>query len=207
TPTPTTTPTPPATVAITKTADAASVSAGSQIGFTVTLTNSTGGTAIGLSVTDNLPAGTGVNWIIDAGNTDPGWSVNGSPPNQTLDYTPTILSGNTSTTAHVVCNTTSGSCDTYINTASFSTSNDGSGQDTASETVNCATVTITKTADAASVSAGSQIGFTVTLSNSAAGTAAGLSVSDNLPAGTDVNWTIDAVNTDPGWSVTGSPPN
>jgi uncharacterized repeat protein (TIGR01451 family) len=63
------------TVSITKTADAASVSAGSQIGFTVTLTNSTSGTATGLSVSDNLPAGTDVNWTIDAGNTSPGWSV------------------------------------------------------------------------------------------------------------------------------------
>ena len=174
TPTPTETPTPPATVAITKTADAASVSAGSQFGFTVTLNNSTGGTATGLSVTDNLPAGTGVNWSIDAGNTDPGWSVSGSPPNQTLDYTPTTLAGNTSTMAHVVSSTTGNSCGTYNNTASFTTSNDGSGQNTASETVSCATVAITETADAPSVSAGSQIGFSVTLSNSTAGTAAGL---------------------------------
>jgi uncharacterized repeat protein (TIGR01451 family) len=94
-----------ATVSITKTSDAASASAGSQIGFTVTLSNSTAGTATGLTVTDNLPAGTDVNWSIDAGNTDPGWSVNGSPPNQTLDYTPTTLDGNTSTTTHVVSTT------------------------------------------------------------------------------------------------------
>src|SRR5439155_874935 len=181
--------------------------AGSQIGFTVTLTNSSETAATGLSVTDNLPAGTGVNWSIDAGNTDPGWSVSGSPPTQSLVYSPTILAGNSSTTAHVVSTTTSGSCGTYDNTASFTTDNDGSGSASASETVLCAAVNITKTADAPSVSAGSQIGFTVTLSNVGAGTATGLIVTDSLSAGTDVNWTIDAGNTDPGRSVSGSPPN
>src|SRR5439155_345969 len=196
-----------AAVNITKTADAPSVSAGSQIGFTVTLSNVGAGTATGLIVTDSLSAGTDVNWTIDSGNTDPGWSVSGSPPNQSLGYTPTTLAGVSSTHAHVVRNTTSASCGTYNNTASFSTGNDGSGEASASENVLCATVAISKTADDASVSAGSQIGFTVTLSNGSAGTATGLSVTDSLPAGTDVSWTIDAGNTDPGWSVSGSPPN
>ena len=194
-------------VSISKTADAAVVSAGSQIGFTITLTNSTSGTATGLQVNDPLPAATGVSWTIDAGNTSAGWAVTGTPPDQSLVYTPTTLTGNTTTTAHVVSNTTSDSCGTYNNAASFRTHNDGSGFASASTTVLCATVAITKTADAASVSAGSQIGFTVTLTNSTAGTATGLSVTDNLPAGTDINWTIDAGNTDPGWSVNGSPPN
>src|SRR4030095_1717362 len=137
TPTATFTPTPtvPPDVSITKTADAASVSSGSQIGFSVTLTNSSETTATGLSVTDNLPPGADVNWTIDNGNTDPGWSVSGSPPNQSLVYSPTTLSGNTSTTAHVVSTTTNNSCGSYNNTASFSTDNDGSGEASASETV------------------------------------------------------------------------
>jgi uncharacterized repeat protein (TIGR01451 family) len=194
-------------VSISKTADAAVVSAGSQIGFTITLTNSTSGAATGLQVSDNLPSGIGVSWTIDPGNTSAGWSVSGTPSNQILVYSPTTLAGNSSTTAHVVSNTTSDSCRTYNNTASFRTHNDGSGFASASTTVLYATVAITKTADAASVSAGSQIGFTVTLTNSTAGTATGLSVTDNLPAGTDITWIIYAGNTDPGWSVNGSPPN
>src|SRR5207248_2376366 len=207
TPTPTSTPTPPPDVSVTKTADAASVSAGSQIGFTVTLANSSVTTATGLSVTDDLPAGTGVDWSIDAGNSDPGWSVSGSPPSQSLVYTPTTLDGNTTTTAHVVSGTTGESCGTYDNTVNFTTDNDGSGSASDSETVLCATVAISKAADAVCVNDGSQIAFTVTLSNSTAGTATGLSVTDPLPAGAGVEWTIDAGNTDPGWSVSGSPPN
>jgi uncharacterized repeat protein (TIGR01451 family) len=99
----------------------------------------------------------------------------------------------------VVSNTTGNICGTYNNAASFRTSNNGTGLASASVTVLCATVSITKTSDAASVSADSQIGFTVTLSNSTAGTATGLTVIDNLPAGTDVNWSIDAGNSDPGF--------
>src|SRR5947207_1781600 len=143
TPTPTPTPTTAPAVTIAKTADAVSVSAGSQIGFTVTLSNSSAGAATGLSVTDTLPGGTEVNWTIDAGNTDPGWSVSGSPPNQSLVYSPTTLAGNTSTTAHVVSDTTSNSCGTYDNTASFTTDNGGSGEASNSETVICPTPTPT----------------------------------------------------------------
>src|SRR4029077_19354271 len=157
--------------------------------------------------TDNLPAGTGVIWTIDACNTDPGWSVSGTPPNQSLVYSLTTLAGSTSSKAHVVSNTTSASCGTYNNTASCTTDNDGSDEAMASEVVLCAATSISKVADDASVSAGSQIGFTVTLSNGSAGTATGLSVTDNLPAGTGVIWTIDAGNSDPGWVVTGVPPN
>jgi uncharacterized repeat protein (TIGR01451 family) len=134
----------PASVAITKTADAASVGAGSQIGFTVTLTNSGAGAATGLAVTDALPAGSGVNWSIDGANTDAGWSVSGSPPNQSLVYSPTVLAGNSSTHVHTISATTGASCGTYDNTASFTTDNGGSGQDSASETVSCGTITVVK---------------------------------------------------------------
>jgi hypothetical protein len=94
----------------------------------VTLTNAGATAATGLSVTDNLPSGTGVDWSIDAANSDAGWSVAGSPPNESLVYSPTTLDGNASTHVHVVSGTTNGSCGTYNNTASFTTGNDGSGQ-------------------------------------------------------------------------------
>ena len=113
------------TLTIDKTADAATVEAGSPAGFTVALANSGSNTAHGLSVTDNLPSGTGVDWSIDAANTDPGWSISGSPPSEHLVYTPTTLGGNATTHVHVTTNTTSGTCGaTLSNTASF-TSSDG----------------------------------------------------------------------------------
>src|SRR5919201_2009705 len=60
---------------------------------------------------------------------------------------------------------------------------------------------ISKTADAASVSAGDPIGFTISVSNPGPGTALGVAVSDPLPTGTGISWTVDAANSDNGCSV------
>ena len=141
-------------VAITKTADSSYVSGGAQVGFNVTLTNNGFATAMGLSVTDNLPGGASTNWSIDVGNSDAGWSVSGSPPTQSLVYTPTALNAGASTHVHVT-SSTSGACASTVsldNTASFTTSNDGSGQASASVSVLCPPVSagpVTVTATAA----------------------------------------------------------
>src|SRR5207249_10796366 len=119
-----------------KTAGATSVNAGSQMGVTVTLGNQGSGQATGLAVTDGLPAGTGVSWTIDAPNTDPGWSVSGSPPNQSLAYSIKTLAGHASTSVHVVSATSNGSCGGYNNTASFTADNTGPASAAASATVN-----------------------------------------------------------------------
>ena len=113
-----------ANVSITKTADAPVVPYGSQIGFTVRLTNNSSFTATGLTFTDNLPAAPGVSWSVDGANTDAGWSVSGSPPNQSLVYSPTTLAGGTTTRAHVISNTTTATCgSTLSNMAAFAISN------------------------------------------------------------------------------------
>src|SRR5262249_3932859 len=122
-------------------------------------------------------------------------------------YTPTTLAGNTSTHVHVVSQTSASSCKTYANTASFSSSNAGTGNSSTSVQVVCPSLSITKTTDAASVSAGSQIGSVVTLARASAATAAGLAVTDSLPSGTGVSWSIDGANRASGWSVTGSAPS
>src|SRR4029079_13024614 len=54
-----------------------------------------------------------------------------------------------------------------------------------------ANVTISKTADDGSVDAGDPIGFTISWGNSGAGKATGVVVSDTLPAGGDLDWSID----------------
>jgi uncharacterized repeat protein (TIGR01451 family) len=95
--------------------------------------------------------------------------------------------------------TSAQACSTYDNTASVTTSNDGS--DTASASIVCrpASLLVTKTADAAAVVAGAPIGFTVTISNQGTGAASGVSLSDALPAGNSASpvvWAIaaDSVN-------------
>jgi uncharacterized repeat protein (TIGR01451 family) len=187
---------------IAKTADTPATP-GEQIGFIVELVNSGPGNATGIALTDALPSGADVSWTVDAGDSDPGWSVSGSPPNQTV-VAPATLNGGSATHVHVVSNTTTNSCGSYDNTASFTAAGGLSGSDSASTTVSC--VTITKTADAASAGAGTQIGFTVNLTNiSSIVDATGLSVTDPLPSGAGVDWTIQS--SDAGWSISGSPPN
>src|SRR4029077_7483987 len=69
---------------ITKTADAATVNAGQPIGFTVTLTNSGLGDATGVTISDPLPGGNGVNWSIDTNTPSGSCVIMGSAPSQAL---------------------------------------------------------------------------------------------------------------------------
>jgi len=59
-------------------------------------------------------------------------------------------------------------------------------------------VTVTTTPDAATVTAGSPIGFTITVSNSALAVANNVSLNTTLPGGTNVSWTISPVYTGQG---------
>jgi YVTN family beta-propeller protein len=79
-------------------------------------------------------------------------------------------------------------------------------------TIAAPSLSITKTADKSIVNAGNPIGYTITMSNGAApgtGTATNTVLSDPLPAGTNVNWTISPPYTGPGTcSITAAaPPN
>ena len=128
----------PAVIDITKSADDATVTSGDQIGFTVTVTNTGAGTALGVTVDDPLPAGTGIDWSIDGGTSDDGWSITGSVPDQTLSFGPATLAAGDSSTVHVVSDTGDDSCGTYLNIASVTTSNDGSDEAGAStDVVDC----------------------------------------------------------------------
>ncbi len=63
--------------------------------------------------------------------------------------------------------------------------------------VNCAAIDVEKVADDDSVSAGDQIGFTVTLKNTGEGEAKGIQFTDALPAG--LSWSISPASA--GWSI------
>jgi uncharacterized repeat protein (TIGR01451 family) len=179
---------------ISKTADAASVSAGDDIGFTVTLTNTGAGDATGVSISDPLPGGTGVDWSIDSNTPASSCSITGTAPTQTLSCGPATVASGGSITVHVTSHTTSASCGTYDNTASFTTTNDGTGNASASTTVDCPDVFVTKTADAPLVEGGDAIGFLITVGNNGPGTANGVTLTDTLPANGGLDWTIDLID-------------
>ncbi|HKC28264.1 MAG TPA: hypothetical protein VKB75_09655, partial [Jatrophihabitans sp.] len=184
-----------ANLTLTKTADSPTVDAGQQIGFTVTAANSSAagtGIARGVVIDDPLPAGAGVSWSIPAGG-PANCAVNGNAPTQVLHCTGVDLPAGQSESVHVVSSTAFASCKAYNNTASLTTTNGGPLTKSASTTVQCPALTLTKTADASTADAGAQIGFTITAQNSAAagtGTAHGVVINDPLPAGAGINWSL-----------------
>ncbi|MFP5361742.1 MAG: DUF11 domain-containing protein [Thermoleophilia bacterium] len=184
---------------LTKVADDAVVSAGDQIGFTITVSNSAGGTAAGVTISDALPTGSGVSWTIDAGGSDTGCSI----ASNTLSCSFGSLAPNASKKVHVVSPTTSASCKTYSNTASANATNHAQVQASASTTVNCGDIELTKVADAATVSAGDQVGFVITATNGGSGEARGVTVTDNLSATAGLSWSV-AAGSDAGCSITGA---
>ncbi len=92
------------------------------------------------------------------------------------------------------------------NTATFTTTNDGTDEASDSTEVLCSDVTITKTADNAKVNAGEDIGFTVTVTNGGTGLAKGGQI-DGLPpvVGTGVDWVLDVAGSDATCAITGTP--
>ena len=179
----------PPNLTLSKTADSATVSAGSQIGFVVTLRNTGVGPATTVAINDPLPGGSGVSWSLAAPVT--GWSITGTAPSQTLAFSAASFAAGANTSVHVVSSTTSASCATYKNVAKATLGN-GSAPDSAVATtiVNCSSLGITKTPATQTVSAGTSFSWTVTLTNSGAGTAAGATINDPLPALTGVSYAI-----------------
>ena len=69
----------------------------------------------------------------------------------------------------MIATTDAADCGDVYNTAAVTTTNDGDDSDTAVVDVNCGAIEVVKTADADSVVAGDQVGFTVTLRNTGEG--------------------------------------
>src|SRR5947209_6860139 len=201
----------PASIKIVKTADAAQVNAGDQIGFTLTVLNSGGGAAYGVNLSDVLPTNAGLSWTIESQGS--GWGSGASKcviVSGTLSCGPvTVPAGTTQAastfTVHVISPTTKATgADPCLeaggnvnNTGHVTTSNDGSDDSSAYVCVKTASIQIVKSADQTVVNAGDQIGFTLTVSNSGGGDAYGVNLSDVLPTNTGLDWTID--NQGSGW--------
>jgi hypothetical protein len=130
-------------LSFTKTADAASVPAGSPIGYTIGVFNH-GSLITPLNISDPLPNGTGINWSISP-YTGPGiCNVTGAVGSQMLncDFSgvPPGLASGAGQTVHVTSLTTASSCGTYSSTATVSSSAYSySTTASASTTVTCST--------------------------------------------------------------------
>src|SRR5439155_211979 len=142
----------------------------------------------------------GLSWIIASQGA--GWGGSCSISAGTLSCGPVTVPAGTTQAAstfkvHITSTTTAatggvcpGGSGLVNNTGTVTTTNDGSGQSSASTCVAGPSIKILKTADAAQVNAGEQIGFTLTVWNSGSGDAKGATLSDPLPTNAGLNWQI-----------------
>jgi RHS repeat-associated protein/uncharacterized repeat protein (TIGR01451 family) len=172
----------PPSLSVTKTPDAATVNSTDTVGFTITVSNASGaGSAYGVVLSDTLPDSS-LPWTTNAG------TINGGVLTDSIG---SLLAGH-SATVHVSAATPSGYHATLNNTATATSSNGAAASGSGSETVLAPSLSVTKTPDAATVSAGGTAGFTITVSNaSGAGTAYSVVLSDTLPD-SSLPWTTDA---------------
>jgi uncharacterized repeat protein (TIGR01451 family) len=181
-----------------KTADNQLVDAGDPIGFKITVGNGNGGTATNVTLSDPLPQGTGeIVWAIDSQPAGNPCSLDSQTNPQTLSCSFGDLAANTSMSVHVTATTSFTECTTYDNTATASADNADSVPASASIECRKPALSVTKTADQGTVTAGDPIGFSVTVANSNAagtGTAKNVTLDDPLPAGTGtgVTWSLDS---------------
>ena len=175
---------PPATIEITKDANPVGpVNAGESIGFDVIVHNNGTQTTLGVSVNDPLPAG--IDWTLGTVTGGASCQITGPVGTEVLTCTKASLAADASFTVHVSGPTDAADCGTVSNTASVATTNDGTDSDGASVVVNCPDIKVTKTPDGGSVNAGDPITWTIKVENIGAGTATGVVLTDNLPAGID----------------------
>src|SRR5436189_220728 len=187
-----------AAIDVAKSADQGTVDAGDPIGYVITVSNSGAGTAKNVTVSDTVPTNAGLSWSIDAGGSDAGCSISVG----TLTCAFGSLGSGATRHVHITSPTTAATCGTVDNSATVTTTNDGSDHvDHVQITVNCPHLAITKTADAASVDAGDPIGFVITVTNTGAGTAKNVTVTDPLPTNAGLSWSIDAGGSDSGCSI------
>jgi len=116
----------PPVLAVTKAADAASVTAGSGVGFAVTVANTGTGRALGVILDDPLPAATGVEWAVSPAYAGPGTcSVTGAPPAQTLACSFGDMDPGATATVRVASATSAATAGTLVNVATARADNAG----------------------------------------------------------------------------------
>ncbi|TMB89274.1 MAG: DUF11 domain-containing protein, partial [Chloroflexi bacterium] len=165
------------------------------------------GAATDVTVDDPLPSGTGVDWSIDTQPAQGSCTITGAAGSQTLTCSLGTLESGASVFVHITSGTSFDPNADYTqtnqglpigfplpNTATVSASNAPSASSSATIVVQAPVLAITKTADAAAVTVGDKVGFTIVVSNSDAdgtGLAKSVSVNDPLPAGSGADWSID----------------
>jgi hypothetical protein len=191
----------------TKNADANFVGVGSPIGYTIGFRNNAApgtGAAIAAMLNDPLP-GTGINWSISPAYNGPGTcAITGASGSQMLACNYGDVAGGGLTFVHITSGAPASSCTAYSNTATLSATNQGLLQASATTTVQCPGLSISKT-HAGNLTQG-QTGATYTVMVSeqvgTGPTFGTVTVTENLPAGLTL-----ASMSGAGWTCPGTAAN
>jgi uncharacterized repeat protein (TIGR01451 family)/fimbrial isopeptide formation D2 family protein len=175
-------------VSVVKTADNSPILPGDTAAFTITVNNAGPGVAYDVHVADTLPGA--ITWAIAPAV--PGCSIVGSA--LSCDFA--TLGVNAPVVIHVSGVTDNGDCGLLPNTVNVSASNEPAGatdnnESSAEIVVECADVSVVKSADVSPISAGQTAAFSITVTNNGPDTAVNVVLDDTLPAG--VNWFLAPV--------------
>jgi len=175
--------TPEADLSLVKSDGKDSVVPGTNTTYTISVTNNGPSTISGAQVSDVLPAGTTFVSATNGATYDPGTN--------TVSFTTgTLITGGT-TSFDLAIAIAPGSTGTLSNTATVAppagVTDSNSGNDSATDTDNLtprADLAIAKTDNATSAVPGTNVTYTITVTNNGPSTVTGATVSDVLPAGT-----------------------
>jgi uncharacterized repeat protein (TIGR01451 family) len=193
---------PLANLTITKDDGATTYTAGNNVSYTITVANTGPSDAQSIVLSDPLPAGT----TLVSVNLPSGWSrtdSTASGANGTITATATTLVASSGPQVFtLVLHTPSGMASNLVNTATVSSPTDpmspnASDTDTPNPLANLA---ITKNDGSTTYTAGTNVGYTITVANTGPSDAQSVFLSDPLPAGT----TLVSVTVPSGWSRTDS---
>ena len=177
-------------LSIVKTADQDTVSAGDEIGYTITVTNDGEGVAKGIVMSDTLPTNAGLDWSFN--QVTGGWSCAISAGVLTCGGANFNLASGASASVHIKSPTTQVTCGIVANSASTWASNNLEVEsDVVEIVVQCAALNVAKVADDGEVDAGDDIGFTITVTNGGEGVARDVELTDTLPTNGGLEWEID----------------
>jgi uncharacterized repeat protein (TIGR01451 family) len=192
-----------ADISVTKNGSPATVAAGSPITYTIVVTNNGPANATNVTMSDTLPPNTTFNSLNQSGPaficTTPAAGGTG-----TVNCSTATLVNGASTTFTLVVNTLSTTpAGTISNTANVGSGSPldptpGNNQATADTTIALVDLSLTKTASPGPYYVGAPVTFTLTVTNNGTVPAAGVVVTDNLPAG------MSATSTTPPGACTGT---
>ena len=174
-----------AEVGVSKTAPA-TATAGTNISYNITVTNSGPSNAASVSLTDTLPAGT--SFVSVTQNTGPTFACSGGATVTCTNASLALGSSATFTIVAAINATFSGVLSNTANvSSSTSDSNPANNSSTATTNVTLPTVdlSITKVAAPGPYGTSQPLTYTITVNNLSAAAAAGVSVTDTLPAGSN----------------------